>query len=66
VAVEPGEDALEPAFRRFRQSDVAEHSELCWLLCSVTAHGELERMAQFKDESHESSRSKSPPPSASR
>lgn len=35
----------------FRQSDVAEHSELCWLLCSVTAHGELNRMHQFKDKS---------------
>jgi tryptophanyl-tRNA synthetase len=35
----------------FRQSDVAEHSELCWLLCSVTAHGELTRMTQFKDKS---------------
>jgi tryptophanyl-tRNA synthetase len=35
----------------FRQSDVAEHSELCWLLCSVTAHGELNRMTQFKDKS---------------
>jgi tryptophanyl-tRNA synthetase len=35
----------------FRQSDVPEHSELCWLLCSVTAHGELNRMTQFKDKS---------------
>ncbi len=35
----------------FRQSDVHEHSELCWLLCSVTAHGELNRMHQFKDKS---------------
>jgi tryptophanyl-tRNA synthetase len=35
----------------FRQSDVAEHSELCWLLCSVTSHGELSRMTQFKDKS---------------
>ena len=33
----------------FRQSDVKEHSELCWLLCSVTAYGELQRMTQFKD-----------------
>jgi tryptophanyl-tRNA synthetase len=30
---------------------VPEHSELCWLLCSVTAHGELNRMTQFKDKS---------------
>jgi tryptophanyl-tRNA synthetase len=33
----------------FRQSDVAEHSELCWLLASVTAYGDLQRMHQFKD-----------------
>ena len=33
----------------FRQGDVHEHSELCWLLCSVTAHGDLNRMHQFKD-----------------
>ncbi len=35
----------------FRQSDVREHSELCWLLASVTAHGDLNRMHQFKDKS---------------
>jgi tryptophanyl-tRNA synthetase len=33
----------------FRQSDVQEHSELTWLLSSVTAYGELTRMTQFKD-----------------
>ena len=33
----------------FRQSDVQENSELCWLLMSVTAYGELTRMTQFKD-----------------
>jgi tryptophanyl-tRNA synthetase len=33
----------------FRQSDLAEHSELCWLLSSVTAYGDLQRMHQFKD-----------------
>jgi tryptophanyl-tRNA synthetase len=33
----------------FRQSDVLEHSELCWLLSSVTAFGDLNRMTQFKD-----------------
>ena len=33
----------------FRQSDVAEHSELCWLLGSVTAYGDLQRMHQFKE-----------------
>ncbi|MDQ3770100.1 MAG: tryptophan--tRNA ligase [Actinomycetota bacterium] len=35
----------------FRQSDVQEHTELCWLLCSVTALGELNRMHQFRDKS---------------
>jgi tryptophanyl-tRNA synthetase len=35
----------------FRQSDVMEHSELCWLLSSVTAYGDLQRMHQFKDKS---------------
>ena len=35
----------------FRQSDVTEHSELQWLLNSVTAYGELSRMTQFKDKS---------------
>jgi tryptophanyl-tRNA synthetase len=33
----------------FRQSDVHEHTELTWLLSSVTAYGELTRMTQFKD-----------------
>jgi tryptophanyl-tRNA synthetase len=33
----------------FRQSDVRQHAELCWLLSTVTAHGELSRMTQFKD-----------------
>ncbi len=35
----------------FRQSDVREHSELCWLLSSVTSYGDLQRMHQFKDKS---------------
>jgi tryptophanyl-tRNA synthetase len=35
----------------FRQSDVAEHTELCWLLSSSTAFGELNRMTQFKEKS---------------
>ena len=35
----------------FRQADVKEHTELCWLLCAVTAHGDLNRMHQFKDKS---------------
>jgi tryptophanyl-tRNA synthetase len=33
----------------FRQGDVAEHTELCWLLSSVTAWGDLNRMHQWKD-----------------
>jgi tryptophanyl-tRNA synthetase len=35
----------------FRQSDVQEHTELTWLLTSVTAIGELNRMHQFRDKS---------------
>jgi tryptophanyl-tRNA synthetase len=35
----------------FRQSDVHEHTELTWLLSSVTAFGDLNRMHQFKDKS---------------
>jgi len=33
----------------FRQGDVLEHAELAWLLSSVTAVGDLNRMHQFKD-----------------
>jgi tryptophanyl-tRNA synthetase len=33
----------------FRQSDVPEHTELCWLLSSMAAFGDLNRMTQFKD-----------------
>jgi tryptophanyl-tRNA synthetase len=35
----------------FRQSDLSEHPELCWLLCTLTAHGDLNRMHQFKEKS---------------
>src|SRR5947199_2225888 len=35
----------------FRQSDVHEHTELCWLLSAVTAFGDLNRMHQFKEKS---------------
>ena len=64
VAYDPGElrrylydtaamllaSGLDPArCMLFRQSDVREHTELCWLLASVTAHGDLNRMHQFKD-----------------
>jgi len=37
----------------FRQSDVKEHSELCWLLSAVTAWGDLNRMHQFKEKSEQ-------------
>jgi tryptophanyl-tRNA synthetase len=33
----------------FIQSDVREHSELCWLLSSIATNGELNRMIQFKE-----------------
>ena len=33
----------------FRQSDVQEHTELSWLLSSVTAWGDLNRMHQWKE-----------------
>jgi tryptophanyl-tRNA synthetase len=35
----------------FAQGDVHEHTELCWLLSSVTAFGDLNRMHQFKEKS---------------
>ncbi len=35
----------------FRQSDVRAHTELTWLLCSVTELGRLQRMHQFRDKS---------------
>jgi len=35
----------------FRQSEVREHTELCWLLSAVTSHGDLNRMTQFKEKS---------------
>jgi tryptophanyl-tRNA synthetase len=35
----------------FRQSDVAAHTEMTWLLSSVTSHGDLNRMTQFKEKS---------------
>ena len=35
----------------FLQSDVRQHTELTWLLGSVTMFGELSRMTQFKDKS---------------
>jgi tryptophanyl-tRNA synthetase len=35
----------------FRQSDVAAHAELGWILTTLTTMGELRRMTQFKDKS---------------
>ena len=35
----------------FVQSQVKEHSELCWLLNTICPVGELERMTQYKDKS---------------
>jgi tryptophanyl-tRNA synthetase len=35
----------------FRQSDVHEHTELTWMLSSLTPLGELNRMHQFRDKS---------------
>lgn len=35
----------------FRQSDSPDHTELTWLLSSVTSHGDLNRMTQFKEKS---------------
>lgn len=35
----------------FSQSHVSEHTELCWILNTVTRMGDLEKMTQFKDKS---------------
>ncbi len=35
----------------FVQSQIPEHSELCWMLNTVTPVGELQRMTQYKDKS---------------
>lgn len=35
----------------FMQSDVREHTELCWVLNTVAQFGDLSRMTQFKDKS---------------
>jgi tryptophanyl-tRNA synthetase len=39
----------------FVQSQVPEHTELCWIFNTVTPMGELSRMTQFKDKSQNSS-----------
>lgn len=43
AGLEPGRCIL------FRQADVVEHTELCWLLANVTPYGDLTRMNQFKE-----------------
>ncbi|MBD3299965.1 MAG: tryptophan--tRNA ligase [Candidatus Moranbacteria bacterium] len=35
----------------FVQSTISEHTELCWILTTLTQFGEAERMTQFKDKS---------------
>ena len=35
----------------FQQSQISSHSELSWILSTVTPIGELERMTQYKDKS---------------
>jgi tryptophanyl-tRNA synthetase len=45
AGLDPGRSVL------FRQSDVHEHTELTWLLSSVTELGRLQRMHQFRDKS---------------
>jgi tryptophanyl-tRNA synthetase len=51
AGIDPEESIL------FVQSDVREHSELCWLLNSVATFGELRRMTQFKDKAGDSDES---------
>jgi len=38
----------------FTQSTIKEHTELCWLLCTITSLGELYRMTQFKEKKKKS------------
>ena len=45
VGIDPNKSIL------FRQSDVAEHAELGWLLNTITTMGELNRMTQYKEKS---------------
>jgi tryptophanyl-tRNA synthetase len=45
IGIDPEEVIL------FKQSDVAAHSQLSWLLSCYTQFGELSRMTQFKDKS---------------
>lgn len=45
AGIDPSQSVL------YRQGDVPEVPELMWLLSSVTAHGDLNRMHQFKEKS---------------
>jgi tryptophanyl-tRNA synthetase len=45
AGIDPGRSIL------YRQGDVPEVPELMWLLTAVTAHGDLNRMHQFKEKS---------------
>ena len=47
----------------FIQSDVPQHTELCWLLNCVTPIGELFRMTQFKEKSERERRTRRRPAS---
>ncbi|MFC1638985.1 tryptophan--tRNA ligase [Patescibacteria group bacterium] len=40
----------------FRQSDITEHTELCWVFNTLTPVGYLERMTQFKDKAGQQTR----------
>lgn len=45
VGIDPKKSVL------FRQSDIAAHAELAWLLNTITTMGELNRMTQYKEKS---------------
>lgn len=48
VGIDPNVSTL------FVQSHIREHNELCWVMQTVSAFGELSRMTQFKDKSERS------------
>jgi tryptophanyl-tRNA synthetase len=48
VGIDPSVSTL------FVQSHIREHNELCWVMQTVSAFGELGRMTQFKDKSERS------------
>ena len=47
VGIDPEKSIL------FVQSQVKEHSELCWLLATITPIGELQRMTQYKEKARQ-------------